>query len=190
MNKHLLILFTLSLLVFPIFFTGGTATPLPSNTTSQQTLSAPNQTLTERTLKFIICAGSLSPSITDITITNSSSLRAKLIERMISSKIIHLIVPRSLSIPIRNLDFTITYSKDIEGRLMSKRFGYVTSIVEVNVSNGEITNSSHIVKINEQHTIHVEGFKGFFSVSRARPLRLNPARFQFIGTYDSVTLST
>jgi len=133
---------------------------------------------------LISTAGPITPLITTIQLLNGSSDEITQINRIINSRMLHLILPL-IVIPVEHLDFTITYK--LNGLLPKGKFSYYTSVT--NYMNGTISNSTSI--INKKHTIHVENFGGVFLFTRAtpfRPINHHTAKFQLIGACEKITI--
>ncbi len=133
---------------------------------------------------LISTAGPVTHLITKIQLLNGSSDEITQINRIINSRILHLMLPLII-IPVEHLDFIITYK--LNGLLPRGKFSYYTSFT--NYMNGTIFNSTSLV--NKKHTIHVENFGGVFLFTRTTPFRPfdhRTAKFQLIGACEKITI--
>jgi hypothetical protein len=132
---------------------------------------------------FITTGGPISSFVTDITLHNgSSAVQMGAINRLVNRKFLHLFHPLSF-IPVNNLNFTISFTRDIARA--NSRFSYVTVLSEY--QNDTVNHTAYI--FNTMHTVTVKGFNGCFMFTRARPLRLAPAYFVFYGSYEEITIA-
>lgn len=145
-----------------------------------------NFSLSNNQATLISTAGPVTPLITTIQLLNGSSDEITQINRILDSRMLHLVLPVAV-IPVEHLDFTITYK--LNGLFFKGKFSYYTSITDY--MNGTISNSTSI--INKKHTIHVENFGGVFLFTRAtpfRPINHNAAKFQLIGACEKITIQS
>jgi len=122
-------------------------------------------------------------NITEITLINGSSSDIDKIQRIINSSILHLILP-----PIwfwcDDIDFSISYNQNVPFFIPYIRHAsYFTTLYE------DIDFPINKETIwGKKHTVLVEGFDGYFCFQRLRPIKLAPALFLFVGSYEKVTI--
>jgi hypothetical protein len=133
----------------------------------------------------IITLGPISPffNITQIILINGSSSEIQKIEKILNHRILHFILPLTY-IECKDLDFSITYSKNVPFFIpFIRHISYFTSLfegVEFPFNNETIW--------GKKHTILVEGFEGYFGFQRLRPWKISPAIFSFAGSYQEIAI--
>ncbi len=116
---------------------------------------------------------------TEIILIDGAFLKVSLIEMILGSRNFHFIFP-NISINVKDLTFSIKYTRNLNQLPILKRFFYKTTIVE----NGNVTSYM------EKHTVIVTGFEGEFRLLRTKLFRLYPAHFWFEGTCKDAIVIT
>lgn len=123
--------------------------------------------------------GSFFINAAEIILIDGHFLTILLIELMLGSRNFHFLFP-NISISVKDLAFSIKYTKNLNQLPILKRFFYKTTIVE----NGNVT------FYTEKHTVIVTGFEGEFRLLRTKPIRLYPVHFWFAGTCEEAIVIT
>lgn len=114
----------------------------------------------------------------DVTFIDGPILKITFIARLLNSRNLFFMLPL-LTINIKDVAFSVKYRFNTPNVPILKRFSYSTRINE----------SGNMSIYNEKHTVIVSGFDGQFILYRAKPFRLTPAQFGFIGTCDDVIVN-
>lgn len=129
----------------------------------------------------ISTVGPISPFLNaaEITLIDGPFLKIALIEMILGTRSYHFIFP-NISINVKDLAFSVKYTKNIPQLPILKRFSYVTSIVE----------NENETSFTKKHTVIITGFEGEFRLIRTKPIRLYPAHFWFVGSCEEVIVLT
>ena len=129
--------------------------------------------------------GTLGPicpllNIAEIKLIDGNESQIQKIEKILNNRILQFIIPlRWGFINVTELDFTITYNKEIPKIPFWLNFYYATILTE----------NENDTFIDKPHTVTVKGLNGHFVISRGQPFRFRPPYFLFAGeTYDEVTI--
>jgi len=129
-------------------------------------------------------AGPISQKFTTINLENGSPSDIKMIQRFIDSKLIQFVIPLFV-LPVNHLNFSVTYEKNIHLPRSSKAFYSSIGFYD----NGELTNATTF--INQQHTVILKEFAGYFLFSKSHPFQINKgfqAKFMFVGSCEHILL--
>ena len=114
----------------------------------------------------------------NFTVLGGKPWQVKLLGILFSHNALQMVCPH-LQVLMSGLDFQVNYSKVLNLPRLRHRYGSLT--VAVNASK-------FVWLFNKAHSIVVHGFTGIFLFDRARLLKHNTARFDFIGIAQSVTI--
>ena len=178
MKKKLGIILIL-LLCISLFTTTVSAIPIPD--TKQNTDLRIHTASSRSTITFFDAQGPINPSYAEITINDGPALQTKILNLLINTRLYHFIAPKHGLIPVRDLDMTITFKKDV--KIQFSPFSYLTALYEI--QDREIINHTRVT--NTPHTVNVTGFTGIFKIQRPALKRLSPAIFWFMGVCDEAT---
>ncbi len=146
---------------------------------------------------FIITIGPVLKIYTNIELINGLESQMKFIQRYLDRKLLRpLGILRVTPIFVENLSFTVEYKYNFNN---NSRFYYETLNGTVTLDESGFYNFTNISYIlNEKHKITVKNLTGFFIFWRMRLFNLGgpislllfqPARFNFVGFCDSITVS-
>ena len=129
----------------------------------------------------ISTVGPISPFLNaaEITLIDGPFLKIALIEMILGTRSYHFIFP-NISINVKDLAFSVKYTKNIPQLPILKRFSYKTTIKE----------NENETSFTKKHTVIVAGFEGEFRLLRMKPIRLYPAHFWFAGSCEEVIVLT
>ena len=129
----------------------------------------------------ISTVGPISPFLNaaEITLIDGPFLKIALIEMILGTRSYHFIFP-NISINVKDLAFSVKYTKNIPQLPILKRFSYLTTIKE----------NENETSFTKKHTVIVTGFEGEFRLLRTKPIRLHPAHFWFAGSCEEVIVLT
>lgn len=145
----------------------------------------------------IYTRGPVLKTYTEVELLNGSFFQMKLIDRNLNRRLFRFsILLPSIIIPVKNLDFTVTYKKDIGN---NSRYSINTTIWEnVYDENGTLVNITTIETFdNVMHTISIQNYSGVFIFQRVKLFApreqmdkkiLRSARFMFNGWCDNFTI--
>ena len=143
-------------------------------TSSGQNSDIPNENETE--ISIFGPLGRLL-HVAEVKLIDGPFVKMKLIWFLLNSRNIQLFLP-FLTVKVKDLAFSVRYTKNIPQLPLIRKFSYNTVIKENN-------NETHY---NLKHTVIVTGFDGVFSIFRAKPFRFTPAYFWFSGSYDDIII--
>jgi parallel beta-helix repeat protein len=132
------------------------------------------------TKNFFGTMGPICPflNIAEIELINGNESQIGKIEKMLNNRILQFIIPRMYFIKVVDLNFSISYTKNIPKFPFWWNFEYITILTE----NGSLTD------INIPHRVTVKGFNGDFTIIRGKFLIIYPPHFLFAGVCEEVTI--
>ena len=129
--------------------------------------------------------GTLGPicpllNIAEINLIDGNESQIQKIEKILNNRILQFIIPYWWGyINVTELDFTITYNKEIPKIPFFLKFYYATILQE----------NENDTFIDKPHTVTVKGLNGTFAIARGQPFRFLPPYFVFAGdTYEEITI--
>jgi len=131
---------------------------------------------------FMETSGALTPvrakNYVNITVLNGKPREVKFMDRLFSRRGWQLLCP-GLTIPLVGVDFSVSYTRVVPLRLRLRFASFTWTL-----------NSQGLVVLrNKAHTVVVHGFNGILFFDRAHALGFLPARFDFIGRAQNVTVA-
>lgn len=129
----------------------------------------------------ISTVGPISPFLNaaEITLIDGPFLKIALIEMILGTRIYHFMFP-NISINVKDLAFSVKYTKNIPQLPILKRFSFLTTIKD----------NENVTSFSKKHTVIVTGFEGAFRLLRTKPIRLYPAHFWFEGSCEEAIVLT
>ncbi|KYK27624.1 hypothetical protein AYK20_02535 [Thermoplasmatales archaeon SG8-52-1] len=149
---------------------------------------------------LIVIDGPISKLITKVTITEGPLLITLLINRNLNRRFFRLstILPKMFYPVLKGINFTVEFKRNVRN---NSRFYYLTTFSKVlydeNGSFNGLDLKNATIITAKAHKIKVENFKFAFSFKRFQLIYFqaplwqkifNPARFQFLGFCDNVTI--
>ena len=131
------------------------------------------------TIPICMIYGPTTSLYTEIELIDGSESDISRLNRLFNKIIPRFIIPLAILF-IENLTFKVSFKR--EPLADNSRFSYITFWGDY--VNGTFENESYIV--NTIHTVTVTNFTGIFLRYRAKPLRLTPSYFVFIGEYEKI----